>query len=103
MADFVVAAKTSDVTPGHIKAVIVNGKQIALANVDGEFFAIGDLCTHAQCSLGGEGVLDGNVVTCGCHGSQFDVTTGKVTVPPAVEDEPSYKVKVEGENILVYV
>ncbi len=103
MADFVIAAKVSDVVSGHIKTVIVNGKQIALANVDGEFFAIDDLCTHAQCSLGGEGMLDGNVLTCGCHGSQFDVGTGKVLAPPAVEAESSYKTKVEGENILVYV
>lgn len=102
MADFVKVAKITDVPAGHMKTVVVNGKQIALANIDGEFFAIGDSCTHAGCSLGGEGVLDGNVVTCGCHGGQFDVTTGKVVGPPPAEDEPSYKVKIEGDTILVY-
>ncbi|MBI2404643.1 Rieske 2Fe-2S domain-containing protein [Candidatus Gottesmanbacteria bacterium] len=103
MADFVVAAKISEVTPGHMKTVLVNGKQIALANIDGEFFAMGDSCTHAGCSLGGEGVLDGNVVTCGCHGGQFDVTTGKLVRPPPAEDEPSYEVKTEGDTILVRI
>ncbi len=103
MGNFIAVAKKTDVSPGHKKTVTVEGRQIVLANVDGQFFAIGDVCTHAGCSLGGKGVLNGTVVTCGCHGGQFDVTTGKVIGPPPTEDEPSYKVKVEGEDIFIYV
>ena len=103
MADFTVVAKVSDIPSGKMKSVIAHGKQIAIANVGGKYFAIGDLCTHAQCSLGGEGTLSGTMVTCGCHGSKFDVTTGKVKGPPASQDEPSYEIKVEGENILINV
>lgn len=101
MADFVPVAKISDVPAGKMKSFVTGGKQIAIANVDGKYFAIDDLCTHAQCSLGGEGVLEGKNVTCGCHGSTFDVTNGKVKSPPATKNESSYEVKVEGDSIFV--
>ncbi len=101
MAEFIKAAKVSDIPAGSMKTVTVNGKAIALANVDGTFFAIGDTCTHHQCSLGTEGFLEGTKVTCGCHGGQFDVKTGKVLALPPTSDEQSYPTKVEGEDILI--
>lgn len=101
MGDFVKVMAMSDLTSGGMKTVVVSGKKIAVAHVDGEFFAIDDICSHAQCSLGSEGFLDGAVVTCGCHGAQFDVTSGKVMSLPAATDIASYKVKVE--NGAVYV
>lgn len=103
MANFLKAATTKELTEGKMKTVFVGGKRITLANVAGEYFAIDDACTHAQCSLGSEGVLEGNVITCGCHGAQFDVTTGKVLAMPATSDEASYEVKIEGEDIYVGV
>lgn len=101
MATFTKAIKISDLPRGAKKTVIVSGKKIALANVDGEFFAIDDICTHEQCSLGTEGFLDGSVITCGCHGAQFDVTNGKVLSLPAPTDVASYEIKVEGDDVLV--
>lgn len=98
---FVKVAKTTEIEKGTMKTVRANGKAIAVANVDGEFFAIADTCTHEECSLGSEGFLDGNVVICGCHGSGFDVTTGRVQSLPAPRDVISYKVKVDGEDILI--
>ena len=95
------AAKTADIENGTMKTVRVNGKAIVVANVDGEFFAIDDTCSHEECSLGTEGFLDGSSVICGCHGSSFDVTTGKVLSLPAPTDVASYKVKVEGEDIYI--
>ena len=58
----------------------MEGTQVAIANVDGVFYAFGDNCTHAQCSLA-EGDLEGTSVFCPCHGSVFDVTTGAVLAP----------------------
>lgn len=101
MEDFVVAAKITDIAPGSMKTVQVSGKSIAVANVEGKYFAIDDACSHAQCSLGTEGALDGNVTICGCHDAKFDVTTGKVLALPAVTDVKSYKVKVENSNVLI--
>lgn len=103
MSDFIAVAKTSDIPSGKMKTVISKGKQIAIVNVDGSFFAIDDLCTHAQCSLGGEGSVDGMKVVCGCHGSQFDIKNGNVLNPPATQNLGSYEVKVEGDIIFARV
>lgn len=103
MADFVKVASTSEVLVGSMKTFTVRGKPVALANVDGEFFAVSDICTHEHCSLGTEGFLDDGVITCGCHGAQFDVTTGRVVALPAPGDVASYEVKVEGNDVLIKI
>lgn len=103
MATFVNVLKKSDLAPGKKKSVFVSGKRIMIANVGGEFFAMDDMCTHAGCSLGSEGSLDGSIVTCGCHGGQFDVKTGKVVALPPEIDEKVYDVKVEGDDVMVNV
>jgi nitrite reductase/ring-hydroxylating ferredoxin subunit len=64
--------------------VVSDGRKIAVANVGGELHGFDDTCTHRGCSLA-QGTLDGTVVTCPCHGSQFDVTTGAVVLGPATE------------------
>jgi 3-phenylpropionate/trans-cinnamate dioxygenase ferredoxin subunit len=91
----VTVARTTDIEPGELAAFDVEGARIAVANANGRFFAIDDTCTHEQCSLTEEGSLDGTVVTCGCHGAQFDVTTGQVLAPPALEPLKSYPLRVE--------
>lgn len=73
-----------DLAAGSLRAVDVDGTRLALANVDGELHAFQDTCTHRGCSLA-DGRLDGRVVSCPCHGSQFDVTTGAVVRGPATE------------------
>lgn len=85
-----------------MQAFEVAGRRIAVANVDGVLFAFGDVCTHAQCSLA-EGDLEGIVVTCPCHGSQFDVRTGAVVGPPAEDSVGSYPLRVEGEELQIEV
>ena len=99
----VTVARAADVKPGDLAAFEVDGVRIAVANADGRFFAIGDTCTHEQCSLAAEGTLEGTVVTCGCHGAQFDVTTGAVLAPPAPEPVKSYVVHVEHGDLVVEV
>lgn len=103
MADYTKAIAISDLPSGSMKTVMLAGKKIAVSHVDGEFFAIDDTCSHAQCSLGDEGFLDGNVVTCGCHGATFDVTSGKVLSLPATVDITTYQTKVEGNDVFVRV
>ncbi len=103
MANFIKAASITDVAIGSMKTLNISGKRIAIANVDGEFFAVDDTCSHEQCSLGTEGILDGSLITCGCHGAQFEVTTGKVLSLPAPTDIASYQVKVEGSDIYVAI
>jgi nitrite reductase/ring-hydroxylating ferredoxin subunit len=73
-----------------------NGERVAVANVDGIVYAFGDLCPHRQCSLA-DGTLVGAVVTCPCHGSQFDVRTGERLRGPAVRAIPVFAVGDDGE------
>ena len=100
MAEFVKAAKTSEVQEGAGKAVLVGGQKVALFNVGGALHAISDTCAHRGGPLS-EGDLDGTTVTCPWHGWSFDVTTGSATHQAA--SVKSYPVKVEGDDILVEV
>ena len=95
-------ARTDDIPPGEMRAFQVGGEDVAVANVDGAFHAFGDTCTHAGCSLA-EGDLDGTTVTCRCHGSEFDVTSGEVLAGPATEPGDSYEVRAEGGQIGITV
>jgi nitrite reductase/ring-hydroxylating ferredoxin subunit len=102
MPGYVKVARTSEVTPGQAKMVEVEGKKIALFNVDGSFYAIDDTCTHRGGPLS-EGVLEGKQVTCPWHGAIYDVTTGEVLGPPAPKGVARYNVRVEASNIEVEV
>jgi nitrite reductase/ring-hydroxylating ferredoxin subunit len=86
----------------ELAAFDVSGTRIAIANVAGAFYAFGDTCTHQGCSLA-EGDLEATIVTCPCHGSQFDVTTGEVVRGPAGEPVGSYPVRLEGDALRVEV
>jgi nitrite reductase/ring-hydroxylating ferredoxin subunit len=99
----VTVGKAANVAPGELAAFDVDGTPIAVANVDGRLFAIDEMCTHEQCSLVEEGTLEGPVVTCGCHGAQFDVRTGEVLAPPALEPLRVYPLRMEQDDIVVEV
>jgi nitrite reductase/ring-hydroxylating ferredoxin subunit len=90
----------ADMEPNAMKAVNVNGKPILLVNLNGTYYAIGNKCTHMQCTLT-NGELKGEVVQCPCHGSKFNVKTGKVVGGPAAVPEPVYEVKVEDGKVLI--
>jgi nitrite reductase/ring-hydroxylating ferredoxin subunit len=83
-----------------MKQVTLGGEAVAIANVGGSYYAFGGACTHDQGPLA-DGDLEGKVVTCPWHFSQFDVTTGEVLEPPAEEPVRSYAVKVEGNAIYI--
>jgi nitrite reductase/ring-hydroxylating ferredoxin subunit len=100
--EFVKVAKIDELPAGEMISVEVEGRPVLIANVDGELFALGDECTHAGSLLSG-GYLDGCQVECPTHGALFDVKTGEVMSPPADEGTPTYRVKVDGQSILVGV
>lgn len=93
-------AETKDVPPGTGTVVEADGKTLALFNLGGTLYAIDNTCTHAGCPLG-EGTVEGNIVTCVCHGSQFDITTGQVIRPPARQPVASYRVNLENDQVMV--
>lgn len=100
MDKFVKVATLRDVPVGLVKQLKVGDKNVVLCNVAGKIYAIDAVCTHAKCSLGA-GILIDDEIECYCHGSRFDVKTGKVKTLPAVVPVATYEVKVEGEDILV--
>ena len=102
MAEFVRVAKTGDVPVGQAKIYEVDGRQIALCNVDGTVYAIDDECTHDGGPLG-EGHLEGDEIECPRHGARFDVKTGRALTLPAVLPVKAYAVRVAGDDIEVQV
>lgn len=102
MPDFQKIGNKNEIENGAMKSFTVAGKQIAVANIEGQYFAIDEICSHAHCSLA-DGFVDGQTVICPCHGSTFDLTNGRVMSLPAIVDVASYQVKVEGDDILVQV
>ncbi|HEV2245422.1 MAG TPA: Rieske 2Fe-2S domain-containing protein [Terriglobia bacterium] len=101
MAEFVTVAKLSELDPGIAKAVEVNGKAIAVFNVNGKIFATDNTCLHQGGPLG-EGMLEGNVVTCPWHMWQYNVCTGENLEDSLLKLE-TYPVQVEGDDIKVAV
>ena len=89
-----------DIASGEMRIVDVAGTKVNIASVGGQLHAFDDTCTHRACSLA-KGKLDGTTVTCPCHGSQFDVTTGEVLRGPAQQAVRSRLVQIEGESLLV--
>ncbi len=98
--DFVKVAETKDIQTSQMKEVQIDGQDVCIANVDGKYYAIGNVCTHEGGPLA-DGVLEGYEVECPWHQSRFDVRTGEVRGPPASESEPTYEIKVDGNSILV--
>ena len=98
--EFTPVAQAADVPEGEMRSYQVSGQDVAVANVDGAFHAFSDVCTHKHCTLS-DGDLDGTTVTCPCHGSQFDVTTGNVLNGPATLPVDSYEVSEEGGEIRI--
>ena len=100
MDDFAKIAVTADLPPNGLLLIEVEDERIVLANVDGQYYVVTDLCTHAECPLS-DGDLDGEVLKCPCHGGQFDVRARAVVGPLANEPLTLYAVRVEGDDILV--
>lgn len=99
----VTVGKKDDIPNGKMVHVEAGGKDVLVANVGGNFYAMDDICKHAGANLH-EGTLDGKVVTCPWHGAKWDVTTGKcVAFPAKLQDEPTYKVSVEGDTVYIEV
>lgn len=116
MGNFVAVGKTSEIIDGTMKEVVVEGREILLSRVGDKYFATDNRCPHMGGALS-QGKLEGTVVTCPRHGSQFDISDGRVVrwlnLPGPLSAmgrllKPPrpigiYQVKLEGDTILVEV
>ena len=98
--DYVKVAQTDDLSPGQMKLVELGDERILLVNVEGEYHAVSEICTHAFAPLS-QGEFSGEEVECPLHGSAFSVKTGEALVPPADEGLTVYPVRVDGSDILI--
>jgi 3-phenylpropionate/trans-cinnamate dioxygenase ferredoxin subunit len=100
--DFMRAASVNDLNPGGKMGVALSGKPVLLVNLENEYYAIGGKCTHWGCMLI-DGKLEDSRIRCKCHGSTYELKTGTVTRGPATKPEPSYRVKIENDEIYVEI
>lgn len=100
MGEWVKMARVGEIPEGGVKALDAKGQRVVVANVQGELFAIQNLCTHDDGPLG-EGGLSGELIECPRHGARFDVKTGKAVTLPAILPVKTFPVKVAGEDIFV--
>ena len=98
--EFVTVASTDEIPPGVMRKVSLGDKDVVLANVDGKYYAIGNVCTHEEGPLD-EGILDKYEIECPWHNSRFDLRTGAITRGPADTPEPRYEIRVEGNSIRI--
>jgi 3-phenylpropionate/trans-cinnamate dioxygenase ferredoxin component len=95
-------AGVNDIKPGDYQQVDAGFMYVLICNVNGEYFAVEDRCTHDDASLAG-GCLAGDNIVCPRHGATFCVRDGAVTAPPAYEPLQTFPVRVNGNNIEVEI
>ncbi len=100
MSDWVNVARREELPPGSVRVVDVDGAMIAVFNLEGEYYAIEDLCTHDGGELA-SGTLEGEEIVCPRHGARFNVKTGEVTAPPAYEPVATFPVRVHEGTVQV--
>jgi biphenyl 2,3-dioxygenase ferredoxin subunit len=103
MPEFQRVASTSDIPPGEMLTVEVNGEEVVVAHLDGEFVCFSNTCTHRQGPMGEGLLLEGGIVECPFHGGQFNARTGEVVQAPPTEPLPVYPLRVDGDDISVAV
>jgi 3-phenylpropionate/trans-cinnamate dioxygenase ferredoxin component len=95
---FVAVGKTGDLAPGEIKWVAVDRERVVLANVEGTFCALRDVCGHKSAPLS-RGKLIGHLIECPLHFAQFDMHTGKFVDGPLSADVPAYEIRIDGDTV----
>ena len=95
---FVAVSRVADLAPGEMKFVAVDRERVVLANVDGGFYALRDVCGHKNAPLS-RGRLNGCLIECPLHFAQFDIRTGELVDGPVSTAVPVYRVRIEGDTI----
>ncbi|HMK78799.1 MAG TPA: non-heme iron oxygenase ferredoxin subunit [Xanthobacteraceae bacterium] len=93
---------TEEVAPGTAIKVDAAGLELAVFNVDGEFYVTDDHCTHGPGSLS-EGYLDGEIIECNFHQGQFNVRTGEAVLSPCVVPVRTYPAFVRDGKVMIRI
>lgn len=100
MAEWVDVVAESALADGEHVVVDVDGYDVAVFKLDGQFYAIEDVCTHDGAEIA-SGELDGDEIVCPRHGARFCVKTGEVKCPPAYEDVATFAVRIADGRVQV--
>ncbi len=100
MSDWINVVAVNDLAPGEHMSVEIEDAAIVLFNLDGEFYAIEDICTHDGSEISSGCIVDGSI-ECPRHGAMFDIKTGEVTAPPAYEPVDTFPVQVVDDVVQV--
>ena len=104
MAEFKLALKVEYLKPGEMVKVDISATPVLIGNVDGEFFAVSNICPHSvRPMLEHKSSMHNNQVKCPHHGSIFDVATGSLVKGLATEPLETYEVRVMGDDVFVKV
>ncbi len=104
MAEFHKVARVGEIKPGAVKRVEIGEHEIGVYNLNGEYYAISDVCSHAYSQLSeGEVYPDEGTVECPLHGAEFDIRTGKQLSFPAVTPVAKYELRLTGDDIEVAI
>jgi 3-phenylpropionate/trans-cinnamate dioxygenase ferredoxin subunit len=100
MSGYVRACRIDDVADESAVRVFLGGRPVAIVKSEGAFYAIHDVCSHAEVPLS-EGEVAAGRVECWLHGSEFDLRSGRPCQLPATRPVPVYPVKIDGDDVLV--
>ena len=98
----VTLARIGELASGERKLIDLNGVRIALFNIDGKYYCIGDVCSHDDGPVA-EGECIGFEIECPRHGARFDVRDGKVLSFPAIRDIPTYPVSINRNSVQIEI
>jgi 3-phenylpropionate/trans-cinnamate dioxygenase ferredoxin subunit len=101
MSEFIKVTTLDQIPAGGSKLVEVEDVRIALFNLDGEIFAIEDVCTHDGGPLVEGEIVNGHQVKCPRHGARFDIRSGAALSFPAFEATNTYAVRIEGQDVWI--
>ena len=100
MSEWVTVAPAEELAPGGWRVVDVDGEQIAVFNLGGQYYAIADVCTHDAGQLTG-GTVEGDQIICPRHGARFCIRTGAALSAPAYEPTATFPTRVENGEVQV--
>ena len=100
--ELITIAKTTDLEEGQGKCFVAKGTKIAVFKSEGEYYALDDLCSHADAPLS-DGWINKGCIACPWHGAEFDLKTGAAMTPPASEAVRSYAVTVDGDELKIEI
>ena len=86
-----------------MSVVEVEGVRVCVVFADGRWWAVEDRCSHAGCAFSADGELEGTVLICGCHGSEFDIRTGAALQPPAIDPIDCFATRVSWGTIEIEI